>query len=177
MLAFSADGLDEQRLDDFAVLCSPHAPKFVVTEQRARSIGIRVSTAMVLPLPPLVSVSTIFELAASAENEGHFAGKAEAASHAATAAIRLLVEPQPPGGSRSGIARLDVVEQKTDSTVTLVERTRPFQVVVPGYPERVFQNLVRVSIMLGNSSIPAPFLRCTKVGCDGNGFADPGAGG
>ena len=89
LLALPIDGLDERRLDDFAVLCSPNAPKLVVTEQRARSIGIKASTAMALPLSPVVSVSTIFDLAAYAENEGHFAGTAEAASCAATAAIRL----------------------------------------------------------------------------------------
>lgn len=89
LLALPVDGLDEQRLDDFAVLCSPNAPKLVVTEQRARSIGIKASTAMALPLSRVVSVSTIFDLAANAENEGHFAGTAEAASRAATAAIRL----------------------------------------------------------------------------------------
>jgi GTP cyclohydrolase II len=37
----------------------------------------------------VVGVRTIFDLAANAENERHFAGTAEAASRAATAAIRL----------------------------------------------------------------------------------------
>lgn len=89
LLALPVDGLDEQRLGDFAVLCSPNAPKLVVTQQRARSIGIKASTAMALSLSPVVGVSTIFDLAASAENEGHFVGTVEAASRAATAAIRL----------------------------------------------------------------------------------------
>ena len=89
LLALPVDGLDEQRLDDFAVLCSPNALKLVVTEQRARSIGIKASTAMVLPLSRVVGVSTIFDLAANGENEGHFTETAEVASQAATAAIRL----------------------------------------------------------------------------------------
>jgi GTP cyclohydrolase II len=89
LLALPVDGLDEQRLGDFAVLCSPNAPKLVVTEQRARSIGIKASTAMALPLSPVVDVSTIFDLVANAENEVHFSGTAEAASRAAAAAIRL----------------------------------------------------------------------------------------
>jgi GTP cyclohydrolase II len=38
---------------------------------------------------PVVGVSTIFDLAANGENEGHFAETAEVASQAATAAIRL----------------------------------------------------------------------------------------
>ena len=72
LLALPVDGLDERRLNDFAVLCSPNALKLVVTEQRARSIGIKASTAMVLPLSRVVGVSTIFDLAANGENEGHF---------------------------------------------------------------------------------------------------------
>src|SRR5215204_4452079 len=72
LLILPVDGLDEQRLGDFAVLCSPNATKLVVTQQRARSIGIKASTAMALPLSPVVSVSTIFDLAAYAQNEGHF---------------------------------------------------------------------------------------------------------
>ncbi len=89
LLALPVDGLDERRLNDFAVLCSPNALKLVVTEQRARSIGIKASTAMVLPLSRVVGVSTIFDLAANGENEGHFTETAEVASQAATAAIRL----------------------------------------------------------------------------------------
>jgi GTP cyclohydrolase II len=71
LLALPVDGLDTQRLGDFAVLCSPHAPKLVVTEQRARSIGIKASTAVALPLSPAAGVSAIFDLAANAGNEGH----------------------------------------------------------------------------------------------------------
>jgi GTP cyclohydrolase II len=63
LLALPIDGLDEQRLGDFAVLCSPNAPKLVITQQRARSIGIKASTAMALPLSPVVGVSAIFDLA------------------------------------------------------------------------------------------------------------------
>lgn len=76
LLVLPVDGLDQQRLGDFAVLCSPNAPKLVVTEQRARSIGIRASTAMALSLSRVVGVSTIFDLAANAENEEPFAGAA-----------------------------------------------------------------------------------------------------
>ncbi|ANW00236.1 GTP cyclohydrolase II [Bradyrhizobium icense] len=90
LLALPVDGLDEQGLSDFAVLCSPNVLKIVVTRQRARSIGITASTAMALPLSGMVGMSTIFDLAANAVNEGHFAGAAETASCAATAAIRLV---------------------------------------------------------------------------------------
>ena len=53
LLALPVDGLDEKRLSDFADLCSPIAPKLVVTEQRARAIGIKTSTAMALTLSPV----------------------------------------------------------------------------------------------------------------------------
>ena len=90
LLAVALDGLDEQGLSDFADLCGPTELKLVVTRQRARSIGIKASTAMALPVSQMVGMSTIFDLAANAENEGHFAGAAETASCAATAAIRLV---------------------------------------------------------------------------------------
>jgi GTP cyclohydrolase II len=64
------DGLDEQRPSDFAVLCSPNVLKLVVTRQRARSIGIKASTEMALPLSRMVGGSTIFDLAANAETRG-----------------------------------------------------------------------------------------------------------
>jgi GTP cyclohydrolase II len=116
LLALPVDGLDEQRLGDFVVLCSPNAPKLVVSEQRARSIGIKASTAMALPLFPAVGVSTIFDLAANAENEGHFAGTAEAASHAAMAAIRLAKLSR----SLPAVLAADVMPNRDDDLMHLI---------------------------------------------------------
>ena len=35
LLALPVEGLDDQRLHEFAMLCSPNAPKLIVTQQRA----------------------------------------------------------------------------------------------------------------------------------------------
>ena len=91
-------------------------PKLVVTEQRARSIGIKASTAMALPLSPVVGVSTVLELAANAENKVHFAGTAEAASHAATAAIRLAKLSR----SLPAVLAADVMPNRDDDLMHLI---------------------------------------------------------
>lgn len=50
LFALPVEGLDNQRLHEFAVLCSPSAPSLIVTQQRARAIGIEASAPMTLPL-------------------------------------------------------------------------------------------------------------------------------
>ncbi len=90
LLALPVEGLDDQRLREFAMLCNPNAPKLIVTQQRASAIGIEASTPMALTLSREAGVGTIFALAANAENEGHFAAKAEVAGRSATAASRLI---------------------------------------------------------------------------------------
>jgi GTP cyclohydrolase II len=89
LFALPLEGIDDQRLHEFAMLCSPNAPKLIITQQRARAIGIEASTPMVLSLSSEADAGAIFRLAADAENNGHFAAKAEAAGPAAAAAIRL----------------------------------------------------------------------------------------
>ena len=88
LMALPVEGLDDKRLREFGVLCSPAVAKLIVTRQRARSLGIEASTPMALSLPHAVDASSIFELAASSKSR--FAGAAQAASYAAQAAIRLL---------------------------------------------------------------------------------------
>ena len=50
LLALPVEGLDDQRLHEFGMLCSPNVPKLIVTQQRANAIGIEASTPMALPL-------------------------------------------------------------------------------------------------------------------------------
>jgi GTP cyclohydrolase II len=88
LVVLPVEGLDDQRLQEFATLCSPSIPNLIVTQQRARAIGIETSTPMSLPLPRNVDASGIFELVAG--NKRDFTASAEAASYAATAAIRLV---------------------------------------------------------------------------------------
>ena len=88
LIALPVEGLDDRRLHEFAVRCSPATPKLIVTQQRARAIGIQTSVPMALSLPRTAGASEIFELAAGSKS--HFTVEAEAASYAATAAIRLI---------------------------------------------------------------------------------------
>ncbi|MET0723335.1 MAG: GTP cyclohydrolase II [Tardiphaga sp.] len=88
LFALPVEGLDNQRLHEFAVLCSPSAPSLIVTQQRARAIGIETSAPMMLPLSEATGAGDIVVL--SADRDAHFTAKAKAAGRAAKAAIRLV---------------------------------------------------------------------------------------
>jgi GTP cyclohydrolase II len=88
LIALPVEGLDDQRLREFSTFCSSETPKVIVTQQRARAIGIDTSTPMALTLPRSADASGVLELAAG--NKSQFTGQAEAADYAATAAIRLV---------------------------------------------------------------------------------------
>lgn len=88
LFALPVEGLDDQRLHEFAALCQPNAPELVVTRQRARAIGIETSTPMTLSLARDFNARAIVDLAS--DSKSRFTAKATAASHAATAAIRLV---------------------------------------------------------------------------------------
>jgi GTP cyclohydrolase II len=88
LIALPVEGLDNQRLREFSMLCSSEIPRLIVTQQRARAIGIETSTPMALSLPRAADASDVLELAAG--NKSHFIAEAEAADYAAAAAIRLV---------------------------------------------------------------------------------------
>lgn len=88
LIALPVEGLDDKRLQEFVALCSPAAPSLIVTQQRARALGVETSAAMALSLPPAVDASGILALAAGSESR--FVAGARAASTAARAAIRLV---------------------------------------------------------------------------------------
>jgi len=90
LFVLPVEGLDDQRLREFAALCGPNAPELIVTQQRARAIGIESSTPMALPLSAEARTSDIFALAAEGETSSHSALKADAAGPAAKAAIQLV---------------------------------------------------------------------------------------
>jgi GTP cyclohydrolase II len=90
LFALPVEGLDDQRLDEFVVLCSPNAPELIVTQQRARASGIEALRPIALSLSGATRAGDIFALAANPESKGHFAAKAETAGRAATAAVQLV---------------------------------------------------------------------------------------
>jgi GTP cyclohydrolase II len=88
LFALPVEGLDDQRLHEFTALCQPNAPELIVTTQRARAIGIETSIPMTLSLARDLNARTIFDLAS--DGKSRFTARTTAASHAATAAIRLV---------------------------------------------------------------------------------------
>jgi GTP cyclohydrolase II len=88
LIALPVEGLDDQRLREFSTLCGSERPKLIITQQRARAIGIETSTAMALPLPLTADASDILELATG--NNSHFIAEAGLANYAATTAIQLV---------------------------------------------------------------------------------------
>jgi GTP cyclohydrolase II len=88
LFTLPVEGLDDHRLREFVALCGPNAPELIVTQQRARALGIEASTPMALSLSGEAHTSGI--LALVADGKGHFSSTAEAAGRAAKAAIRLV---------------------------------------------------------------------------------------
>ncbi|MEO8317050.1 MAG: GTP cyclohydrolase II [Bradyrhizobium sp.] len=88
LFALPVEGLEDQRLREFAVLCDANELELIVTQHRARAIGIETSTPMALPLSRATNAGAIFDLAS--DRESHFTATAVAATLAATAAIRLI---------------------------------------------------------------------------------------
>ncbi len=88
VLALPVEGLDGQRLAEFAALCGPVVPQLIITERRARALGLDASTPMALPLPARDDANAILALVTDAA-PGR-APAAKPASRAAAAAIQLV---------------------------------------------------------------------------------------
>ena len=88
VLALPVEGLDGQRLAEFITLCGAVVPRLIVTERRARALGLDASTPMALPLSASDDANTILGLVTDARAERVPA--AVPASLAAAAAIQLV---------------------------------------------------------------------------------------
>jgi GTP cyclohydrolase II len=66
LFTLPVEGLDDQQLCEFVALCSPNAPELMVTQQRARAIGIEASTPMASPLSREVASEASIPLASGA---------------------------------------------------------------------------------------------------------------
>jgi GTP cyclohydrolase II len=87
LIVLPVEGLDDRRLREFAGL-SADTSQLIVTRQRACALGIDTSTPMALPISDNVDAAAILELAAGGRSR--FTVRAEPASQAASAAIRLV---------------------------------------------------------------------------------------
>src|SRR5262249_61353316 len=59
LLALPVEGLDEQRLAEFIVLCAPVGPRLVITARRALAPVLGVTGPAALPLAPGTCVETV----------------------------------------------------------------------------------------------------------------------
>jgi hypothetical protein len=69
LFALPVEGLDDQRRHEFVALCGPNAPELIVTQQRARAIGIEASTPMALSLSGEARTSEFATLKAAASEK------------------------------------------------------------------------------------------------------------
>jgi GTP cyclohydrolase II len=88
LLCLPVEGLDSRRLIAFRALCAPASPRLVLTELRARSLGIDANTPVAIEIGSEVDVSTIMALVADAKFEHELVPKP--ASSEAMAAIDLV---------------------------------------------------------------------------------------
>jgi len=87
-LALPVEGLDGQRLSEFAALCRPAVPRLIITEWRALALGLEASTPMALALAAGDDADRILALVADATADR--VPTARPASRAAVAAIELV---------------------------------------------------------------------------------------
>ena len=88
LLVLPVDGLDAQRLAEFATLCAPAAPRLIITARRALALGLAATTPMALQLAAGYDANAILALVADAKIDGAFDVKP--AGLAAAAAIQLV---------------------------------------------------------------------------------------
>ena len=88
LLALPVEGLDAQRLAEFATLCAPVAPRLVITARRALALGFGTTTPVVLQFGAELDVDMIHALVAEVKIDCSVDVKA--AGPAAMAAIQLV---------------------------------------------------------------------------------------
>jgi GTP cyclohydrolase II len=88
VLAVPVEGLDGKRLAEFMTLCGPAVPQLILTELRARALGLDASTPMALSLTAANDANAILALVTDATND--CIPTATPASPAAVAAIQLV---------------------------------------------------------------------------------------
>ena len=88
LLALPVEGLDAQRLAEFATLCAPAALRLVITARRALALGFMATTPMALQLTASHDVGSILALVANAKID--CAIDVKPAGLTAAAAIQLV---------------------------------------------------------------------------------------
>ena len=104
ILALPVEGLDGKRLSEFMTLCGRTAPQLVITERRARALGLDASAPMALPLSAGDDADAILALVTDATNDRTLTAKP--ASWLGAAAIQLAKLSQ----SLPAVLAADVVD-------------------------------------------------------------------
>jgi GTP cyclohydrolase II len=88
LLALPVEGLDAERLAEFAALCAPAVPRLIITARRALALGLAATTPVALQLAGDYDADKILALVADAKIDGAFDLKP--AGRSAAAAIQLV---------------------------------------------------------------------------------------
>ncbi len=87
VLVLPVDGMTEERLASFRLLCAPARPRLVISARRARALGIEADGPVGLAIGELLSAAAVFSLAADTQVTRHL--DVVPAGETASAAIAL----------------------------------------------------------------------------------------
>ncbi len=117
LLTLPVEGLDGRRLAAFCRMCAPIRPRLVITESRARALGLVVAEPIALELPPDVDAHAILTMVAEADP--HYDCVPEPAGACAVAAVDLAKLAQVLPAVLVADTRADRVSAMTPPIVTV----------------------------------------------------------
>jgi GTP cyclohydrolase II len=142
LFCLPVEGLDKPRLTEFRTLCAPVPPRLVLTERRARSLGIAVNEPVALELTPDVDAGTVLTLVAEAKAEHRLLP--EPAGEAASAAIEL-----------AKIAQLLPAALVADTTTSRINAIKPAIITVEAKAVAQFRTEATHSLAIaGEAHVP-----------------------
>ena len=152
MVALPVDGMSDQRLAAFRLLCAPGRPHLLVTARRARALGLDAAGPTGLAIGDLHDAAAIFSLAARAQVARHL--EVVAVGETAPAAIEL-----------AKLAQLLPALLVADASTAAVDANEPPLVEVAAEAVAQFQRTATASLAVVaetaiplNGGIPARFV-------------------
>lgn len=141
LLALPVEGLDGQRLTEFAALCAPVAPELIITERRALALGLNARTPIAVPLSPSHNAAAVLALVTGAV--GGPMPAASPASRSAAAAIQLAKMSH----SLPAVLAVDVASRTFPCDETIVQ-------VDANEVARFTDQSARSLVVAGEASVP-----------------------
>ena len=152
VVALPVDGMSDQGLAAFRLLCAPERPHLLVTARRARALGLDASGPTGLAIGDLHNAAAIFSLAARAQVARHL--EVVAVNETAPAAIEL-----------AKLAQLLPALLVADASATAVDANEPPLVDVAAEAVAQFRRTASASLAVVaetaiplNGGIPARFV-------------------